>query len=352
MRIAIVNDVSMVVAALTHVILEYTEHTIAWTAADGVQAVEQCAADRPDAILMDLIMPHMDGIEASKRIMDATPCAILVVTASVTGNSAKVFEAMAAGALDAISTPTLGGARTRDGIQSLKKKLDSISHLISRHTPAPQPAPALPTQRGQFSTSLIAIGSSTGGPGSLAQILSALPADFSAGIVIIQHVDSHFAPGLAQWLNDQSPLNVRLAEDGDRPQAGTVLIAGTSDHLILRKNGRLHYTAEPAAHIYRPSVDVFFDSVATCWQDDAIGVLLTGMGRDGASGLLALKRRGMYTIAQDKNSCAVYGMPKAAVELNAAAAVLPVGDIAHALTRELTRNGKEHPARGQQHHDQ
>lgn len=235
MRIAIVNDVSMVVAALTHVILEYTEHTIAWTAADGVQAVEQCAADRPDAILMDLIMPHMDGIEASKRIMDATPCAILVVTASVTGNSAKVFEAMAAGALDAISTPTLGGARTRDGIQSLKKKLDSISHLISRHTPAPQPAPALPTQRGQFSTSLIAIGSSTGGPGSLAQILSALPADFSAGIVIIQHVDSHFAPGLAQWLNDQSPLNVRLAEDGDRPQAGTVLIAGTSDHFDLKK---------------------------------------------------------------------------------------------------------------------
>lgn len=346
MKIGVVNDVSAILKILTRVINEHTEHQVAWTAQDGAAAVEKCAAERPDIVLMDLIMPVMDGIEATRRIMDQSPCAVLVVTASVTINAAKVFEAMAAGALDAISTPTLAGAQAKSSIDALQRKLTTIGKLITRHTPplAPTPAPKPATAGRQFP--LVAIGSSTGGPGALATLLSELPHSLPAAIVVVQHVDSQFAPGLAQWLNDQTALPVRLAADGDRPEPGTVLLAGTSDHLILSPNRQLTYTAHPKDYVYRPSVDVFFDSVAAHWPCDPIGVLLTGMGRDGASGLLALQRAGRYTIAQDRASCAVYGMPKAAVELGAACEVLPIDSIAGALRARILQADEKQPAQG------
>ena len=345
MRIAIVNDVAMIVEILARVITEHTEHDVAWTATNGHEAVEKCRGDRPDIILMDLIMPEMDGIEATRRIMDATPCAILVVTASVNSNAGMVFEAMAAGALDAINTPTLGGNSEFIGLDMFQKKISTIGKLIARSTPlrpkiieteavAEAPRSHLP---------LIAIGSSTGGPGALAKILTQMPRDLDAGVVIIQHVDSQFAPGLANWLNEQGPVPVRLAEPGDRPRAGQVLIAGTSDHLVLQPNGRLDYSAEPKDYVYRPSVDVFFNSAVDHWPSPIIGVLLTGMGRDGANGLLALRRKHMYTIAQNQATCAVYGMPKAAVELNAAEDILPIDDIGPALLTALIRM-REHSA--------
>lgn len=178
---------------------------------------------------------------------------------------------------------------------------------------------------------LVAIGASAGGPAALASILSELPAGFPAAIVVVQHVDEHVAPGMATWLADRCALPVRVAVEGERPSAGVILLAGTSDHLVFKTAAALGYTAEPRSNVYRPSVDVFFHSVSRLWPGEAAGVVLTGMGRDGAEGLKALRDQGRYTIAQDEASSAVYGMPKAAALAGAVVDVLPM----HAISGRL-----------------
>lgn len=333
MRIAIVNDLPMAVEIMRRALLSSSKHEVAWTACDGAEAVASCQRDRPDLVLMDLLMPGMDGVEATRRIMAASPCPILVVTATVEGNAAKAFEAMGAGALDVVQTPTLGGDAAAQGIASFLYKIDSVARLIGDPPdPATDDAEACPPHRAR---QLVAIGASAGGPAALVKLLSALPADFPAAIVIVQHVDAQFAPGLANWLNDVSQLPVRVAREGDVVQAGIVLVAGTNDHLTLRPGGLLSYTAEPVACSYRPSVNVFFESILDCWPGEVLGVLLTGMGRDGATGLKQLRDAGHHTIGQDRATCAVYGMPKAAAELGAVAEELPLEKIAPALLRRL-----------------
>ena len=163
-------------------------------------------------------------------------------------------------------------------------------------------------------------------------MLSGLPADFPAAIVIVQHVDERFAQGMAEWLSRHCALPVRVAKEGDRPTAGNVLLAGTNDHLTFKTAERIGYTPEPRSQAYRPSVDVFFASIGALWPGEAVGVLLTGMGRDGALGLKALRDKGCYTIAQDQATSTVYGMPKAAASLGAAVDVLPLERIAAKLT--------------------
>jgi two-component system response regulator WspF len=182
---------------------------------------------------------------------------------------------------------------------------------------------------------LLALGASAGGPAALAKILGSLPAGFSAAIVIVQHVDAQFAPGLADWLGSHTPLPVRLAEEGDQPRAGEALLAGRDHHLVFSGPTRLGYTRAAADCVYRPSVDAFFKSVAQHWQGAAVGVLLTGMGRDGAEGLLAMRRHGFHTIAQDEATSAVFGMPKAALELRAASEILALDKIAPRVTNML-----------------
>lgn len=343
MRIAIVNDVHAIAQILAQTIAEHTAHEVCWMARDGAEAVALCRQELPDLILMDLVMPNMDGVEAIRQIMTYTPCAILVVTASVSGNAAQVFEAMAAGALDAVNTPVLRGADGKTSIDTLLHKLTTIGKLIARTHSAPPARSEQPLGPCESGLPLIAIGSSTGGPGALASILSRLGADLPAGIVIIQHVDPEFAASMAQWLDGQTGLDVRLAAPGDRPAQGKVLIAGTGDHLVLKRNGTLGYTDEPRDYVYRPSVNVFFESAAVHWRNKVVGVLLTGMGRDGASGLLSLRQRGMPTIAQDQQSCAVWGMPKAAVALGAAQQVLPLDEIAAAIRRNVSDSSHKKP---------
>lgn len=179
--------------------------------------------------------------------------------------------------------------------------------------------------------SLVAIGASAGGPAALAAVLRSLPKDFPAAVVIVQHVDARFAQGMAEWLSQHSSLPVRVVSEGDRVTAGTILLAGTDDHLTLTGVDRLGYTSEPRRCSYRPSIDVFFQSVSQHWLGDAIGVLLTGMGKDGAVGLKVLRNKGHHTIAQDQASSAVYGMPKAAATLDAAMDILPIERIAARL---------------------
>jgi two-component system response regulator WspF len=344
MRIAIVNDMMMAVEAVRRIIAASSSHQLAWVALDGEEAVARSAEDTPDLILMDLIMPRLDGIEATRRIMRNNPCAIVVVTASVTDNSSKVFEAMGAGALDAVNTPVLEGVSSTDGAQPLLAKIETIRKLIGAPAGA-KPGTRLEAPRsspGDHPESLVVIGASAGGPAALAKVLSQLPSDFPAPVILVQHVDVQFARGLADWLQYATPLKVRIAEEGDQPASGTVLVAGTDDHLIFSSPGRLGYVHEPSDCSYRPSVDVFFRSVERFWEGTVVAALLTGMGRDGAEGLRALKDRGHHTIAQDKASSAVYGMPKAAAQLGAATEILPIDKIGPRVVELISQKVKTH----------
>jgi two-component system, chemotaxis family, response regulator WspF len=336
MKIGIVNDMALAVEALRRVVASKPEHQIIWVARNGTEAVELSAKTTPDLILMDLIMPGMDGVEATRRIMTRTPCAILVVTASVGANAARVFEAMGYGALDAVDTPALSSGNSAHGAAALLGKIATIGKLIGDRIDISIDGKRSNRAPSTFRPNrLIAIGASAGGPAALAKVLSGLPHGFPASVVVIQHVDEQFAAGMAEWLNQHSTFPVRVAEEGDRPTMGTVLLAGTGDHLALKTPERLGYTADPSDYVYRPSVDVFFQSITLLWPGEATGVLLTGMGKDGALGLKAMRNKGYYTIAQDEASSAVYGMPKAAAAVGAAVDILPLEDIAPRLVNVL-----------------
>ena len=332
MKIGVVNDLPIATQALLRALASRPEHQVIWTACNGLEAVASCARHLPDLVLMDLIMPKMDGVEATRRIMADTPCAILIVTVSVGANAWRTFEAMGYGALDAVDTPAIDRLNQRETAEALLAKIDTIGRLIGDKTT--QPSQGLRFGGGTSIDNggkLLAIGASAGGPAALAKLLSGLPLDFPAAVVIIQHVDEQFASGMAKWLSQDSKMPVRIAREDNRLERGVVLLAGTNDHLVLKAPGRLGYTPNPVEYVYRPSVDVFFDSMGRFWTGEAIGVLLTGMGRDGALGLKALRNKGYHTIAQDQTSSAVYGMPKAAASLDAAVDVLPLDRIAPRL---------------------
>ncbi len=340
MRIGIVNDSVMACEVLRRVVLSVPGQEVAWIARDGEQAMAMTRADGPDVILMDLFMPGTDGVEATRRIMNESPCAILVVTATVSGHISKVYQAMGSGALDAVDTPVLGTAGEVAGAASLLSKIDVIGNLIGK-TPAraaalPSSAPVAPPIQELALHPLVLLGSSTGGPFALAEILSKLPASLKTTIVIVQHVDAAFAPGLGQWLSQHAGRNVELVRDGTELTVGKIFLSGTDDHLVLGQNRRLYYSAEPRALTYRPSVDVFFKSVACHWPRSGVAALLTGMGRDGAEGLLQLRRLGWTTIAQDESTSVVWGMPRAAVALGAADQILPLPLIGQAIASHLS----------------
>jgi two-component system response regulator WspF len=335
MRVAIVNDLALAREVLRRVVLSVPGYSVAWTAADGEEAASKAAADPPDAILMDLVMPRMDGAEATRRIMHASPCPILVVTATVAGNFDLVYRAMGAGALDAVETPTLGpggGVVNGERLTARLAKLDDALRGIT----GSGFVPAEPDGSGSGEVPrIVAVGASTGGPDALAVVLAALPADFPGAVLVAQHIAAEFAPGLAERLSARCRLPVRVARDGETPSPGVVYLAATNDHLEFGRRYRLGYTPVPSNAPFRPSADVLFASLAAHAPRAGVGVLLTGMGPDGADGLLRLRSAGWHTIAQDERTCVVYGMPRAAAEKGAAVEVLPLDQIGPAVAARL-----------------
>lgn len=331
MRIAIVNDLLSAREGMRRAIVARGQDQIAWMAADGAEAVQRCQEDVPDLVLMDLLMPEMDGVQATREIMRNSPCPILVVTASIDTNISKVYQAMGAGALDAVVTPT---SPNSGDTAAFFAKLEMLRRLGGKSSTRKTVTKAV-RQNGSQTPSLVAIGSSAGGPFALAALLKKIPRDFAGCIAIVQHVDAHFVEGLAKWLSEQTGHRVKVARHYDTPQAGLILLAGEERHLCVNAEQFFEYREQPAEAIHKPSIDIFFESIAEHWQGEAIGIILTGMGRDGAKGLQKLKARGFMTIAQDKASSAVYGMPKAAVELDAARKVLGLEQIAEELERQI-----------------
>lgn len=343
MRIGIVNDLAICIESLQQVLASVPDHQVMWVARNGLEAVERCREFTPDLILMDLIMPVMSGVEATRRIMRETPCPILIVTATVTGNSSRVFEAMGAGALDVVATPVIGRKGEASGGDELLKKIYRIGQLtgsMQRKSTEHSRSPAKPRIEID-GVDLVVLGCSTGGPKALLEILSTFPEDFPAAFIIIQHMNKQFTPGLAEWLDSQIRLPVTIAVNNAIPEPGRVLMACTDDHLVMTPELALSYSENPRDNFHHPSVDVFFLSVAQYWPFSGVAALLTGMGRDGAEGLLALHNRNWYTIAQDQDSSIVYGMPKAAVQINAATVILPASRIGKAISDFLlVKNAK------------
>lgn len=339
MKIGIANDMAMAAEALRRVVLSNPDYEVIWIAKNGVEAAQLCQQKQPDVVLMDLFMPELNGVGAIRLIMRDSPCAILVVTSTPDDNTNEVFNALGAGAIDVVATPILSdtSGQLPDGA-GLLRKLKNISKLIGfdrngiKKEALSYSIESMIDSAQMNVKTLVVIGSSTGGPMALVKVLSGLPVIEHVAIVIVQHVDQRFAETFAGWLGGEVKWPVQTIKEGAALQGGHIVIAMTDDHVLLGHDACFSYRSEPVDYPYRPSIDVFFHSVAQHWKRKAIGILLTGMGKDGAKGLLALKQAGQLTIAQDKDSCTVYGMPRAAAEIDAAKRILTLEQIAATLS--------------------
>lgn len=330
LRIAIVHHDLSVRNILRKVISAAPDYELRWLVGSGREALEQCRQNRPDLLLVDLALKDMDGARLVCEIMRKSPCAILLLTDEPDERAGKVFEAMGCGALDAVKTPSFPSSDVWGG-GYLLKKIAMLSKILARR----EKPGRLHLQRRNLPR-LVAVGASTGGPKALAAIFSAFPADLQASVVVVQHLDLQFARGLSTWLDSQTRLPVRLIEEGMSPLAGQILIAGTNDHLVIGEDLAFHYISEPKEYPYRPSVNVFFESLNKYWPLRDVAALLTGMGRDGASGMAILKKAGWHTITQDQKTSVVYGMPAAAVEMDGSVESLPLEEIAGAILKKLS----------------
>ncbi|HET7755252.1 MAG TPA: chemotaxis-specific protein-glutamate methyltransferase CheB [Anaeromyxobacteraceae bacterium] len=307
---------------------------------DGKQAIELCERLRPDVVTLDMMMPVMTGVAAAEYIMAYCPTPILIVSASTNrGELFRTYDALAAGAIDVLDKPG-----TKQSETGWEERLRNAVKLVSRIKVITHPRARLAATRREVSSAardrkgdgasrVIAIGGSTGSPGVIVDILRRLPRDLACPVLLVIHINEPFGAAFAEWLDGQSPLRVRYARDGERPWGlpdARVLMAPPERHLVL-ESGVIRLSSAPERHSCRPSVDTLFESVAADVGSDAIACLLTGMGRDGAAGLLAVRRAGGTTIAQDEATSVVFGMPREAILMGAAEQVLPMQEIGPAL---------------------
>jgi two-component system, chemotaxis family, protein-glutamate methylesterase/glutaminase len=339
-QVLVVDDSPTVRQRLIEVLGSDPELVVVGQASDGQQAVELCLRLRPDVITMDMVLPTMTGLAATEQIMAHRPTPILIVSSSTNrGELFQTYQALAAGAVDVLEKPA--GDDTDEAweirfLSTLKlvSRIRVITHLRGRlgaragaDLAARSPAAAPPQL-----FSVAAVGASTGGPAAIVEVLRVLPPDFPLPVLLVLHIGAPFGASFAEWLDGQIGLRVAFATDGE-PLAGPpgrVLMAPPDQHLTVR-GGRLRLGTGPERHSCRPSVDVLFESIAEEMGGAMAACLLTGMGRDGAAGLLAIRRAGGFTIAQDEATSVVWGMPREAVLLGAADRVLPLGEIGPAL---------------------
>jgi len=348
-RVLVVEDSLTVRQHIIETIQSDPAFTVVGQAQDGQTAIELCDKLRPDVVTMDMVLPVMTGLAATEHIMAYFPTPILIVSASMNrGDLFRTYDALAAGAVDVLDKPVgteVHDEWRRELLKTLRvvAKIRVITHIRGRHESLASPSPqsvAAPTEPG-----VIAIGVSTGGPSALLAIFRELPADFPLPILVVQHIAEPFACALAEWLDSQVALQVRYALDGEylprgARASGRILLAPPNYHLEVVA-GHLRLSDAPERHSCRPSVDVLFESVAREYGTRAVGCLLTGMGRDGARGLLAIRRSGGLALAQDRESSIVYGMPGEAVKLGAAHRVLPLSAFAQTLTRLTSARSRE-----------
>ncbi len=347
LRVLVVEDSLTVRRRLCDVLSSDPDVEVVGEAADGQRAIELCEALRPDVMTLDMILPQVTGVEATEHIMAHFPTPILIVSSSFNrGDLFKTYDALSAGAVDVLDKPT---GREPDGewearflaAVKLVARIKVITHPRARLRAQARPA-APPAPRTHGEVSVVALGASTGGPGALAAVLRAIPSPCPCPILFVLHLSDPFGAAFAEWLERQTGHRVAQAVGAERVSslAGRVTMAPPGRHLVVER-GVLRLTTDPERHACRPSVDTLFESVAREYGAAAVACLLTGMGRDGAAGLGAVRAAGGATIAQDEATSVVYGMPREAALLGAAGRVLPLGEIGPAVASMVRARGGE-----------
>ena len=339
-RVLIVDDSPTVQTVLMSILSDEPDIEVLGIASDPFEAKDLIVKKKPDVITLDIEMPRMDGITFLKRLMSFRPIPVIMISSYTRKNSIRTFEALNAGAVDFVAKPTVD---VRIGLRKLKHEITTkvraatrakikLSGLLGKSRKP------VSIGKNRASNKIIVIGASTGGTQAIQTLLESMPSNVN-GIVIVQHMPVRFTNAFAQRLNGLFPMNIKEAEDGDRIDQGDVLVAPGGRHLQVAKDPMGYYVqlkdGQPVKH-QRPSVDIMFHSVAKTAASDSIGVLLTGMGDDGADGLLAMKQAGAFTVVQDEDSSVMFGMPRAAIERGAAKVVVALDDIARVVLSSLT----------------
>ena len=343
-KVLVVEDSPVVQEFLVHILSSDPEIWVIGTASNGEEALEAVKRKKPDIITMDINMPKMNGLEATRRIMETHPTPIVIVSGSVdTREVATTLRAMETGALAIVQRPLGIGhpdhETTANGLIQTVKLMSEVK-IVRRHCRSQRGAavPVVPSptkvelEQVKAKIEIVAIGASTGGPLALQTILSGLPKDFPVPVLVVQHIAAGFIQGFVEWLGQKSALPIHVAAHGEYVHPGHIYVAPDGFHMGVKIGGRIALSRDEPENGLRPSVSYLFRSIANVYRQNSVGVLLTGMGSDGAVELEGLKEKGAITIAQDKESSVVHGMPGRAIELGAATYVLPPEKIAPALT--------------------
>ncbi len=345
-KVLIVDDSAVVRKIFTQQLDKAPGIEVVGTAPDPYIAREKIMRLQPDVITLDIEMPRMDGITFLKHLMKSYPLPVIIVSSLTRKSSKLALEALSIGALEVLSKPSVAYSVGDMGDQLIEKiKAVSVVDVKSRlknKTLAPESSRAVfaPRALAETTNKLIAIGASTGGTEALKQVLTKIPRN-SPGILVVQHMPPNFTAAFAERLNGLCEITVSEARNGETITNGKALIAPGNFHMLLRRSGSSYYVqikTGPRVHHQRPAVDVLFKTVAMHAGANASGILLTGMGSDGAQGLLTMKQAGAYTIAQDEETCVVFGMPKEAIRLRAVDNVLPLNKIAQAALSRIAKN--------------
>lgn len=344
-RVLLVDDSNMVREMLRDILEQEPGMQVAGEAANGQEAIEKARLLKPTLITMDLEMPVMNGMEAITVIMGAKAVPILVV--SGVSDAQKAYEAVRRGALDVVAKPNVSDASAKEFVAKVRMlaKVPVITHIRSIYVDQQPSAPATATRRPPLpalkpsgittgpACPVFAIASSTGGPQVLARILPQLPADFPCPVLIAQHISEGFAAGMAEWLSGLCKLPVRLAKHGEPVCPGSVYLATPEYHCTVNSSRQIMLVERAEQDIYRPSCDRLLESVATVYRADAIGIILTGMGRDGAQGIARIHGNGGITLGQNAETSLIYGMNRCAIEAGSVQKVLPESEIAAAMLK-------------------
>jgi two-component system chemotaxis response regulator CheB len=346
-KVLVVDDSAIVRKVLTDILSEEPDIEVVGTAPDPFVARDKILSLEPDVLTLDIEMPRMDGLTFLKKLMHYRPMPVVVISSLGTVSSRIAIEALETGAIDVLAKPggpqSVGELRVNLATKIRAAKLARLRTAVQLPSTQQITPARLPSGQMFPASAIIAIGASTGGTEAIQKILCALPAD-SPGIVITQHIPAVFSRSFANRLNELCAVQVREAENGDKVEPGLALVAPGNFHMLLQ-GAPVGYRVEvkdgPMVCFQRPAVDVLFHSVAKCAGPDATGVILTGMGSDGAQGMIAMKRAGARNIAQDEATCVVFGMPKEAIRLGAVDRILPLSAIPAAILAESRRRGAD-----------
>lgn len=341
-RVLVVEDSPSARELLVRILQADDRFAVVGTAEDGERAVQMAAEARPDVITMDIHLPRLDGIEATQRIMAETPTPIVVISSRAAEQETRLaFAAVQAGALAVLAKPPGPGhphfaAAVEELLTTIRlmSEVKVVRRRLQARPDMPAAATTVPNER-STRPQLIAIAASTGGPQAIQSLLQTLGHGLDVPLIAVQHMSEGFIGGMAHWLSATCPLAVRVATHGEPLRGDTVYLAPDEYHLLVSRRGTTVLSKAPPQGGFRPSANVMFEAVAEAYGPRAVGVILTGMGEDGAAGLAAMRALGATTLAQDEATSVVYGMPRAAVATGAAAQVLPLTAIGSELRRLL-----------------